>query len=97
MYLTVLVLHIVVCLVMVSLILLQHGKGADAGVAFGGGNTGGQSHNIGMTKVIGLLAVSFFMTSLALGFLSGHNQNVVRIENQPVETQTSEKTHNTPQ
>lgn len=76
MYLVVLVVHILVSLSLIGFILLQHGKGADAGVAFGASSSGGGSQNMGMTKFIGSLAVAFFATSLALGFLSGHNQIV---------------------
>ena len=37
----ILVVHIVISLLLVGLILIQHGKGADAGAAFGGGGSGG--------------------------------------------------------
>ena len=76
MYLVVLVIHVIVSLTLISLILLQHGKGADAGVAFGAAGGAGQSQNMGMTKLVGVLAVAFFATSLALGFLSSHNHEV---------------------
>lgn len=85
MYLIVLVVHVVVSLTLIGSILLQHGKGADAGVAFGSaGGSGGHMQNMGMTKFVGLLAVSFFATSLALGFLSSHNHIVGYGEVKPI-------------
>ena len=94
MYLGVLVVHVIICLTMVCLILIQHGKGADAGVAFGSaGMSGGQSQNMGMTKLVALLACAFFSTSLALGYLSGHNQRVTHGEQHTRDDATSEKSH----
>lgn len=66
----VLVLHIFICVVLVGIILLQQGKGADAGVAFGGGggNTlfgaGGADNFLVRLTTVG--AVLFFATSLTL-------------------------------
>lgn len=75
MYLILLVVHAVLSLTLVTLIFMQHGKGAEAGVAFGV-STGSHQHNMGMTRFIGVLSLIFFVTSLALGFLSSHNQEV---------------------
>ena len=38
MQMTLLVIHFIVCLFLIVLVLLQQGKGADAGIAFGSGN-----------------------------------------------------------
>lgn len=34
------IIHVLACLGVIGLVLVQHGKGADAGAAFGGGNSG---------------------------------------------------------
>lgn len=73
MYLAVMVVHVVVALMLICLVFMQHGKGADAGV-FSVDSSSSNYQNMGMTKFIALLALSFFITSLALGFLSSHNQ-----------------------
>ncbi|HAO23631.1 MAG TPA: preprotein translocase subunit SecG, partial [Methylophaga sp.] len=39
-------IHVVISLLLVGLILIQHGKGADAGAAFGGGGGGGASASL---------------------------------------------------
>ena len=76
MYLVILIAHVVVCISLVTLIMLQHGKGADAGVAFSSSSISGDTKNLGMTKIIACLACIFFITSLALGYFSSHTQVV---------------------
>jgi len=76
----VLVIHIVVSLFLVGLILIQHGKGADAGAAFGGGGGGGASGSLFgsqgsasfLSRGSALLATIFFITSLSLAYLAGN-------------------------
>lgn len=66
----VLVVHIIVAVVMIGLILLQQGKGAEAGASFGAGASGtvfGGSGSTGfLTKLTAGLALVFFLTSLGL-------------------------------
>jgi preprotein translocase subunit SecG len=70
-------IHILVCIFLVSIVLLQHGKGADIGATFGGG--GGESlfGTEGpvpvMNKITTAAAVIFMVTSIALAYLSSHN------------------------
>lgn len=75
MYTALLVVHLFISVVLVVLVLLQHGKGADAGAAFGSGasNTvfGARGSATFLTKVTGLLAAGFFATSLVLAVLAG--------------------------
>ncbi len=70
----VLVLHVLVCLSLVALVLLQHGKGADVGAAFGSGasNTmfGSQGVTPFLVKVTSFLALVFFLTSLGLAHMA---------------------------
>ncbi|REH39843.1 protein translocase subunit secG [Paraperlucidibaca baekdonensis] len=66
----VLVVHIIVAVVMIGLILLQQGKGAEMGASFGAGSSGtvfGSSGSTGfLTKLTAALALVFFVTSLGL-------------------------------
>lgn len=68
------VLHIFIALGLVGLILIQHGKGADAGAAFGSGASstvfGSQGSGSFLTRSTAILAVIFFVTNLVLAYLS---------------------------
>lgn len=70
----ILILHVLVSISLIALVLLQHGKGADVGAAFGSGasNTmfGSQGSTPFLIKITGVLAAIFFITSLALSYLS---------------------------
>lgn len=70
MYQLVLLVHVLVALAIIGLVLIQHGKGADIGAAFGSGasNTvfGSQGTGGFLFKLTGILALTFFVTSLAL-------------------------------
>jgi preprotein translocase subunit SecG len=80
----ILVVHIVVSLSLVGLILIQHGKGADAGAAALGGGGGGASSSVfgsqGSTSFLSrssaVLATVFFITSLTLAYFSGKTDGV---------------------
>jgi len=71
------IIHILVCIFLVSIVLLQHGKGADIGATFGGG--GGESlfGTEGpvpmLNKVTTAAAVIFMVTSISLAYISAHN------------------------
>ncbi len=66
----VLVVHVLVSVGLVGIVLLQQGKGADAGASFGGGASqtvfGSQGSGNFMTKSTSLLAIIFFATSFSL-------------------------------
>ncbi len=72
----ILIIHLLVCVGLVVLVLLQHGKGADIGAAFGSGasNTvfGSQGSGGFLLKFTGVLAALFFVTSITLGYLAAH-------------------------
>ncbi|ANB92190.1 preprotein translocase subunit SecG [Moraxella ovis] len=72
MFTVLLAVHIIVAIVMVGFILLQHGKGADAGASFGAGAAGTVFGAAGsanfMTRITAVLATVFFITSLALAW-----------------------------
>jgi preprotein translocase subunit SecG len=72
----VLTVHVLVGLGVIGLVLLQHGKGADMGAAFGGGASGslfGASGSANfLSRTTAVLATVFFMTSLGLSFLASN-------------------------
>ena len=73
-----LIIHVLVAVSLIALVLLQHGKGADAGAAFGccGSNTmfGSSGSLPFLIKFTAVLAAIFFATSIALSYLaSPHN------------------------
>jgi preprotein translocase subunit SecG len=72
----VLVLHVIAALGIIVLVLLQHGKGADMGAAFGGGTSGslfGASGSANfLSRTTSVLATVFFLTSLGLTWFSSH-------------------------
>ena len=67
-------LHVMVGVGVVGLVLLQHGKGADAGAAFGGGSAGSLFGSSGsanfFSRTTAALATVFFLTSLGLGVIA---------------------------
>jgi preprotein translocase subunit SecG len=71
----VLIVHILVAAGIVGLVLIQHGKGADVGAAFGSGSAGSVFGSAGsanfMSRLTGILALVFFLTSMGLTWLSG--------------------------
>lgn len=74
MYEALLIIFLLVAIGLVGLIMLQQGKGADMGASFGAGASAtlfgsGGSGNF-MTRTTAILAVVFFIISLALGNLS---------------------------
>ena len=72
----VLVVHVLSALAVIGLVLLQHGKGADMGAAFGGGASGSLFGATGsanfLSRTTAVLATIFFLTSLALTWFSSH-------------------------
>jgi len=69
-----LIIHVLVAAGVIGLVLIQQGKGADAGAAFGGGASstvfGSQGSGSFLTRATGVLATIFFITSLSLAYLS---------------------------
>lgn len=75
MYTAILIAHLVIATTLVVLVLLQHGKGADAGAAFGSGASatvfGARGSTSFLSKVTAFFAAGFFATSLTLAILAG--------------------------
>ena len=89
----VVVLHVVVCLALISIVLLQHGKGAGIGAAFGGssqtvfGSTGAAPF---LAKLTAVAAVLFMLTSLTLTFI-GHQKESSVMDKLKTKQATQEK------
>lgn len=68
------VIHILVCIFLIVLVLLQPGKGGGLGSVFGGGSSDSVFGSSGaapfLTKLTRLLALIFVITSLSLGYFS---------------------------
>ncbi|SEN49030.1 preprotein translocase subunit SecG [Nitrosomonas marina] len=67
-------IHVILAVVLIVLILLQQGKGADMGAAFGSGSAGSLFGASGsatfLSRTTGIIATMFFITSLSLTYLS---------------------------
>ncbi|MEA3411839.1 MAG: preprotein translocase subunit SecG [Pseudomonadota bacterium] len=67
-------IDVLIAITMVGLILLQHGKGADAGAAFGSGASatvfGSRGSGSFLTRTTAVLAAAFFVNSLTLAYLA---------------------------
>lgn len=95
-------IHLVAALVVIILVLLQHGKGADMGAAFGSGSAGslfGASGSANfLSRTTALAATVFFITSLLLAYFSGGGKEEAsvmrRFEVESVEVQDAKKSSN---
>lgn len=69
-----LVIQVISAIALIGLILVQHGKGADAGASFGGGASqtvfGSSGSGNFLTKSTNILAMIFFATSLLLAYFT---------------------------
>jgi len=67
---------VIVAVLLIGLILLQQGKGADAGAAFGSGSSGTVFGAAGsanfLSRTTGILAFIFFLLALGMAYLSRH-------------------------
>jgi preprotein translocase subunit SecG len=73
MYTLAVVIHVLVCFLMIASILLQSGKGAEIGAAFGGSSQtvfGSRGPGTFLSKVTVAAAIVFMLTSLGLAILS---------------------------
>ncbi|WP_321532453.1 preprotein translocase subunit SecG [uncultured Desulfuromonas sp.] len=88
-----LTVHVLVCIALIVIVLLQAGKGAEAGASFGAGASqtvfgasGGRSF---MSKMTTFAAFLFMLTSLSLAYLYGKpgSDSLMPDQVQPVQTQ----------
>jgi preprotein translocase subunit SecG len=83
------VVHLFLAIGMVTLILLQHGKGADAGAAFGSGASatvfGARGSASFLSRTTAILAALFFVSSMALAYFASQAGTQKGIMEQAVE------------
>ena len=101
----ILIVDVVVALFIIGLVLLQHGKGADVGAAFGSGASGslfGASGSANfLSRTTAALAVVFFLTTFVLAYLASSKPRVGggvmdAVKEQPQPTQQAPVSQTTP-
>jgi len=88
----ILVIHVLLALGLVGLILIQHGKGADAGAVFGSGAAGSVfgargAHSF-LYKLTAVLAIGFFVTSISLAYFASNERSAAETD-QSIMSQTT--------
>lgn len=77
MFIALSILHLVIAFVLVLVVLLQSGKGADIGAAFGGGSSqtvfGGRGSATFLSKLTAAMAALFMISSIVLAIYSGRS------------------------
>lgn len=89
----ILIIHVLAAASVIGLVLLQHGKGADMGAAFGSGTSGslfGVSGSANFLSRATAIAVAiFFVTSILLAYMAGHKAELNSVvKSQPIDTKT---------
>ncbi|MGE4112446.1 MAG: preprotein translocase subunit SecG [Burkholderiales bacterium] len=83
----ILVVHVIAALGIIVLVLVQHGKGADMGAAFGGGSSGSVFGAAGsanfLSRSTSILAVVFFVSSISLTVFSSKKSDQKGVMSQP--------------
>ncbi len=77
-----LVVHVILALAIITLVLLQKGKGASEGASFGGGATsvfGASGSSNFLSKSTAILATLFFINSLALAYLAANRDAPISV------------------
>ena len=82
MYQTLLVIYLLVSIALIGFILIQQGKGANAGASFGGGASGTVFGSAGsanfLSRTTAILAIAFFTISIVIGNINSHRNNVTQ-------------------
>jgi preprotein translocase subunit SecG len=101
---TVLIAHTLIALLIIALVLLQRGKGADAGAAFGAGASGtvfgARGSSSFFSRATAVCATAFFVSSLTLAYLSSQGSAAPEslLEDAPaVEAETEAETETAPE
>lgn len=88
------IVHVLLCVFMIFVILLQPGKDAGMGSALGGGAAtsafGGRGATTFLTKITGICAAMFFLTSLGLSFVGMRTSVAGSLANKPAATQPAQ-------
>ncbi|MGR9073697.1 MAG: preprotein translocase subunit SecG [Gammaproteobacteria bacterium] len=87
----IIIIHVIVGLCIIGLVMMQQGKGADAGAAFGSGGGGASGTLFGasgsasfLSRTTAVFAILFFSTSLGLAFLGGNREEAKELMDVPV-------------
>ncbi len=87
MYAILLAIHVIIALALIGLILLQHGKGAQAGASFGSGASqtvfGSQGSGGFLSRATGTLAAIFFLLNLLLAYMVNKANHQEILTNEP--------------
>jgi preprotein translocase subunit SecG len=89
MILMVTIVHIIVCIGLILVVLLQTGKGAEVGAVFGGSSStifGSSGAGNFLSRLTTAMAIVFMMTSLTLGYFAGRKPSETIFDNQPAAT-----------
>lgn len=81
MSLLVLIIHVIVCIFLITVVLLQGGKGAELGAAFGGSSQtlfGSRGAATFLSKITTIAAIVFMITSLTLAVITSKRGSVVK-------------------
>ena len=93
MYIVLVSLHVIACFAIIGLVLLQSGKGADIGSAFGGAGSQAVFGSMGTPTLLGkvttVVAVMFTITSFTLALMGGARSGSVVREAAPVGAPTA--------
>jgi preprotein translocase subunit SecG len=88
MIIVVTILHVIMCLILIAMVLLQTGKGASMGAAFGGGSNtvfGAAGPASFLNKLTTVAAVVFMVTSFTLAIMSSRANDASRVLDAPVQ------------
>jgi preprotein translocase subunit SecG len=87
------VIHVFVCIALIMIVLLQTGKGADMGAAFGGGSSqtlfGSTGASTFLSKATTGAAIIFMVTSLGLAWMSSHRTGAESVVTAPAPVESS--------
>ncbi len=85
------ILHIIICIALVLIVLLQTGRGSEIGAAFGSGSSqtlfGSSGTSSFMTKLTTVTVVVFMVTSLLLAYFYSHREYLIKAS--PVKAEES--------
>ncbi len=94
MEMAILVVHVIAALSIIGLVLLQHGKGADMGAAFGSGSAGSMFGSSGsanfLSRITAVMAIIFFVSSISLTIFSSRSAGPGKgVMTAPIESEKS--------
>jgi preprotein translocase subunit SecG len=89
------IIHVIVCLFLIVIVLLQHGKGADMGASFGGSSQtlfGTEGPLPLLNKITTLAAIVFMGTSISLAYISANQSTGTVMEDVKVQAPVQQQT-----